>query len=356
MYGTPHSLPNITQRRVIICLAVPAVVAGCWLVHRVLHPRHYRVIILPSLGGDITIGRTINDHGQIVGAAETEDGDYHLVMWDQKRKLHDLGLSQKSAGRFYINNAGQIAGSIQDPNGDRRTFVRDPNGYMHWLPTFISVAGLNNKGQIAGTAKDADGVPRAFLWDRVGGLRDLGDRGGKETRALAINDRGQVLGRGHTATNHLELFLWDPNDGVKALEPPHLQDLNNNSYAVGWHSFGRNGTYLVTCRADRGVTKLFKDERVWDDVLANDANQVVCRVTRHNRWERFSKRFFGPWQTYVLWDPNEGSISLDEQLSQRRRRHWSPSDLNNHGCIVATLFSRAGTKGQAVLMEPVEGR
>jgi hypothetical protein len=101
---------------------------------------------------------------------------------------------------------------------------------------------------------------------------------------------------------------------------------------------------------------LFKDERVWDHVLTNDANQVVCRVIRRNRWERFSKRLFGPRQTYILWAPNEGTISLDEQLPQRRGRYWEPLDLNNHGCIVASFFSKDGTPGQAVLMEPIERR
>ena len=186
------------RRRVITWAVVPVLTVGLWLLYRGLYPRHYRVTILSSLGGNHTAPYAINDHGQIVGVAETEKGDHHLVLWDQERKLHDLGSIGESLSRFDINNTGQIAGAMKDPNGHTRGFLRDPNGRIEWLPTFAGggcyVRALNNRGQIVGSSKVADGSSLAFLWDKAGGIRDLGTLNGKESQARAINDNGQVFG------------------------------------------------------------------------------------------------------------------------------------------------------------------
>jgi len=340
------------HRRIVIGLAVLASLVVLLSLSR--RSALFKTTVLPSLGGRNTAAFAINDRGQIVGLAQDRSGAYHLVLWDQERKLQDLGSldTQETPGRFDINNAGQIAGFVTDPNGTPRAFLRDPNGCQYWLGTLggplVPDCRLNNAGQIAGTSEMADGTAHAFVWDKANGMRDLGIEG----LAAAINDRGQILGYGRRGA-----FLWDPNDGVTPIGALGTGDLNGLSYAVGWRQFGNDGMYLVTWHKDKGLTKVFKvDAGRRSPVMINDANQIVCSDVFYSRLTRVSAKLFPSRRTWLLWDPNQGRIVLDESLPLGRSEQFHPTDLNNQGCIVGGILSADGTQSRAVLLEPLHKR
>jgi probable HAF family extracellular repeat protein len=111
----------------------------------------------------------LNDRGQIVGTAVTSQGN-HLFLWDHVTGMQDLG--PVIAGRLDINNAGQIAGTIVDPNGNQQAFLWEAGKGRTMLGTLggkMSVSlGINNRGQIVGVSDKGGDRPGLFLWTAGG--------------------------------------------------------------------------------------------------------------------------------------------------------------------------------------------
>jgi probable HAF family extracellular repeat protein len=132
---------------------------------RTLLWRHGSLTDLGDFGGALTMGRDINDAGQVVGWAQTASGDYHPFLWDNG-VLTDLAAATGNFGAAVaINEAGVILLKASDLQGER-TLLWD-HGVVTDLGNFGSsyaVANdLNNRGQIVGWMADAAGVMHAFL-------------------------------------------------------------------------------------------------------------------------------------------------------------------------------------------------
>ena len=338
------------RRRIAIGLAVVLLPVVGWWMNRVCRPKLYRVTVLPSLGGNATIPRAINDRGEIVGVAQDPNGDYHLVLWDQASKLRDLGTLEPGRGwQVDINNRGQIAVYKASPRYKPDAFVRDPNGTVHWLGPRDGTAFygglLNNQGQVAGKLKAADGSVRLGLWDPGRGVTDSDAIVTQKLHILSINDKGQILGRNQTPGGILQAFLWDANDGVTAVDMT-ICDLNNHSCIVGWRDSHHDGNYMVSWQKDTGYTKLFEGQKGrFSRVMVNDAGQILCDVELHSAQD-----------TCILWDPDKGRVVLDRQLSQNAKGELRPMGLNNHGCIIAAVLSDDKKRFQAIVMEPIPKR
>ena len=107
----------------------------------------------------------------------------------------------------------------------------------------------------------------------------------------------------------------------------------------------------------RDFTKLFEGESgQFTEVIANDANQVLCGVVVRSRWQRFSKKLFKPWDTRILWDPDKGRVFLEKQLPRKAKGMLWPTGLNNHGCIITGVISDDKKRSQAIVMEPIPRR
>jgi probable HAF family extracellular repeat protein len=150
-------------------LGTPAAVAVLW-------ERDGRIVDLGSLGGDESLAATVNNRGQVVGAAANTIPDaFSMFGWAtqtraflwQRGTMRDLGtLGGPDAFAIFINDRGQVGGvayTNSTPNPVAGTPTQDP-----------------------------------FLWEN-GKMKDLGTLGGTQGFVNAFNNRGQVAGESNLA-------------------------------------------------------------------------------------------------------------------------------------------------------------
>jgi probable HAF family extracellular repeat protein len=193
--------------------------------------RKYKVTLLPSNGGAVSRGNSINNRGWVSGYSSLADGSRHATLWlrQSKTDLGTLGGPNSSVAWPVKNNHGLIVGIAQtatpEPLGENWScsafFTTSATGFtclgFVWrdgairpLPTLGGnngyASGANDRGQIVGwaesTVHDASCVPpqvlqfRAAVWGREGtSVRELPlIAGDSSSAATAINNRGQVVG------------------------------------------------------------------------------------------------------------------------------------------------------------------
>ncbi len=322
--------------------------------------------ILPSLGGDQMGAHAINERGQVVGKAQTPDGQWHFFFWDPQGGMQDLGVT--GGGRFDINNACQIAGSMIDPNGNEQAFLWECDKGRMLLGTLggktSQAMGINNRGQVVGNSERSDGSSHAFLWDPAHGMLDLGTLGGTDSQGRALNDAGVVFGLSHTPTMENQPFIWDANDGMVAIDPSlaisTLNSINNSSCVVGpMRSPGRSA-HMAVWRKGAGLKELFPlplGGQTLGLPLINDANQIVFDELDHKKPWWLPEKLFYPRSRHYLWDPHCGVVRLDRYVPSRRKEFFYVMDLNNKGCIVGFLYREPKPpRARAIVLEPIPER
>jgi probable HAF family extracellular repeat protein len=230
------------------------VVLGSALLAGVAYGEEFLVTNLPSLGGTVSRGNSINNRGWVAGYSNLAGNQSrHAILWrtGSAFDLGTLGGPNSSVAWPVKNNRGLIAGISQtatpDPLGESWScsaffpgatatgytclgFVWE-GGVMRALPTLGGnngfATGANDRGQVVGwaenTVQDPTCVPpqvlqfRAVIWgpgeDQIQELPPLpGDTSGAAT---AINDRGQVVGISGTCDQAVGRFtaahavLWE---------------------------------------------------------------------------------------------------------------------------------------------------
>jgi probable HAF family extracellular repeat protein len=353
------------KRKHIFILSLFAAVLIAGILITMLNPKGpvlYRVTYLPSLGGKDMVPSSINDRGQIAGYAQVENGDYHLFLWEREKWIQDLGLVSDSCPPR-INNAGQISANMEDPNGNKRAFIRDPNHGRFNLPTLggnkVSAwGGINNQGQIVGEAETASGVIHAFVWDAVNGIRDLTPFS-KLTSASRINDAGQVVVADESNLAHPRLV--DVNVGLIP-ESPSIpvygrNKINNKGFTPGSVMIGPDKYDIGIWNPDSDRIRLLQlnmDSPHAD--LINDMNQVVIEVNGQSKYTLFGRPSSIPAGKNYLYDPNLGVIPLNDYVDIGSKEHFTIRDINNKGCIIGIIQSGQGTYKRGVLLEPIPER
>jgi probable HAF family extracellular repeat protein len=343
------------KRRFIILLLCAAVLVVGILIVVLLskQPVLYRVTYLPSLGGQFTLPCSINDRGQIAGFSKVSRGTNHLFLWDHENGIQDLGPGSIA----YINNAGQIASSMQDPNGHRRAFFRDPNGTRRILPTLggekSTAFGINNHGQVVGASETASGICHAFAWDNVNGIRDLTPSSSVQTSAQSINDIGKVI-----VSAKGGLRLVNINEGMTSNSPSiplkGLSKINNNGYVTGVVQTAQSKFDIGIWHPDLGMKKLLQlNLDSSSTAKINDVNQIIFLKQRQPKFNLFvRKMYYTPLNNY-LEDPKLGRISLNGYVSIGRGEVFCLIDINNKGQIIGAVQSTKGQRSRGVLLEPI---
>ena len=245
-----------------------------WDANQVLHD-----LGLPSgwSGGGVS---GINNLGHMVGYFSGNwdgSGLSHAFYWDSNRGLVDLG----SAGwqysiAFGINDSDQIIGSFgnQTPSYSTLAFLHngvsslassDSLGLLSgWAGSYG--AAINNAGLVAGSGLDSNGQQYAFFWDSVHGMQALANQlGGIYSTALAINDAGDVVGQAETTQGSYHPYVY--RDGA-------MSDLGvfDSSPFYGANALDSSGQQIVGWTADAGGwTGMF----LWKDGSIYDLNHLV---------------------------------------------------------------------------------
>jgi probable HAF family extracellular repeat protein len=221
------------------------------------------VIVLPTLGGTVpTWSFDINDAGQVVGYAYMSgDATVHAFLWTPGQGMRDLGnLGGHHSRAYAVNNAGQVVGQSDHPDGRVHPFLWTPSGGMRDLGAppggatgqiFGGVAtDINDAGHIVGYGRwsgpTGGSVLHAFRWTPSAGMQDLGSLGGLDASAWGINNAGQVVGASVTTSGLIvgptHAFLLTPGQAMQDLgtiggiESWALR-INDAGQAVGWWSY-----------------------------------------------------------------------------------------------------------------------
>jgi probable HAF family extracellular repeat protein len=242
----------------------PAIEAVLW--------RDGQVINLGTLGGNESFPISVNNRGQVAGAASNAVSDPLALdffplsgtqtrpfLW-QNGVMQDLGtLGGPDGFAVTVNNRGQVLGlSLTRPNSLAQDGFLWENGIMQDIPdafggTDVNPFYLNNQGQAVGDATLAeDQTNHPFLWQN-GIMTDLGTLGGDNGGALWVNEIGEVVGTADLpgSQNH-DAFFW--KDGV-------MRDLGNFGLSSVGFNINSKGQVVGHSRLSDGTPHAY----VWEN-------------------------------------------------------------------------------------------
>ena len=154
------------------------------------------VDLLPD--GDYNVAFGINNHGELVGSANTATG-VRAFRAARTGGVIDLGTlpGDSSSEAFAVNHRGDVVGYSSGPTGARA--VVWSGGAVQALPAFrgsdsCQAHAINDPGDIVGVC-EMDSGARAVLWKKGGGVEALQTLAGHaESEALGINPSGDIVG------------------------------------------------------------------------------------------------------------------------------------------------------------------
>ncbi len=181
----------------------PAASLGFLLLSGAAQAQFYSVTDLGALGGSRGMAYGINDHEQIVGAAQTSLGYDHAFLFDGGRMI-DLGtMGGSNSWAYGINAMGWMAGAAELPMTNPHAFLCT-NALMKPVMVDLGTLGgrssaarmLDPHGDIVGWAATTNGSHHAFFMTNslMGDMMDLGTAGGTNSEADCINSNRTVVG------------------------------------------------------------------------------------------------------------------------------------------------------------------
>jgi uncharacterized membrane protein len=278
-------------------------------------------------GGFQSAARSVNDFGQVVGAALNTVSDANSMqagtawlwsgispaysyqtrafLWDRRNGMQDLGTlaGGSDAQAILINDRGQVLGWSYVGNKPTAacTFPITTGSFLwdrvHGMIDLGSFGGtctiasdLNNRGQVVGASNLAgDASSAAFLWER-GALHQLpGFAGGDFTGATTINDLGQTAGFAFLSGNGaFHAVLWKNRHSIADLG---TLGADQCSYATSINELSQIvGSSLDNCDSETAISHAF----LWESGSIADLNSLIpagsnlalqAAITINNRGE-----------------------------------------------------------------------
>lgn len=176
---------------------------------------------LGSLGGNFSVAVGVNNTGAVAGMSLNAADHQHAFLWTQAAGMQDLTPNLTSVGgatAVAVNSSNQVVG-YYFPNGSSNTlgFTWTKAGGLVNLGLAGTLAqAVNDAGTVVGQWPSATGYLHAFSWTQAGGIEDLGSLGG-ESSALSINSQGWIVGTYLVSTGKglLHGFLWTATGGMQ---------------------------------------------------------------------------------------------------------------------------------------------
>jgi len=180
-------------------------------------------IDLGTLGGNLSLGPSINNNGKIVGYAKNASAFWRATLFHPSGiAIENLDLGTLGGNHSFahsINDNGQIVGSAENSSGYERATLFDPTGHRNNIE-LGTLGGLeskahsiNDSGQIVGWAeiRPLSVVSHATLFDPTGSGAniDLGTLGGNQSLAFSINVSGQIVGKSRNSSGYQCATLFD---------------------------------------------------------------------------------------------------------------------------------------------------
>lgn len=317
--GDEAAALNINEQGQIVGAATTAPDADMWetSTHAFLwQAGHMRD--LGTLGGELSVAQGINAQGQVVGASTTAPGQPlsllddgpHAYLWEDGHMINLGTLGGARSWAAAINDAGQVVGTAQTADGEDHAFLWE-DGVMTDLGTLSgdqAVAfAINRHGQVAGGSTTAagqelgepDGAP--FRWE-AGHMTTLGNMPGPAGIAYGINDRGGVVG----ADPEAGAVLWRGNETVALADVLPVDDgwealnlaraINARGQIVGWGQRDGATRAFIASPATLGVApdSGLPSSTPTAYIVGLEADEVVERAQRAirdagtYRFQRFS--------------------------------------------------------------------
>lgn len=349
----------------------------------------YKVVDLGTLGGNESAAISINNNGQILGAAQTSQGIYHSVLWSNG-KITDLSplieadtakwaTNELTSCALSINEAGNTTGMKKLENGIFEAFLWNESGLLGTGDMGGDTIGwdLNNSEMIVGTVY-VDNISKGFVWEK-GKTTFLGTFGGTNTYAKAVNSLGQVTGlsdvnRPHPTIEGLieggsHAFLWENGE---------MRDLGclagGNSWGFDINDLGQVAGQSEMLKSNKSTAM---HAALWDDGEIVDLgslfespfdNSIATSINNHTQIVGTSTVDLVPLidkpgsyttiECGFLWEDNE-LYNLNDLIDQPGK--WQinmPMDINDNGIIVGRgRYSENGLiwiENRAFMLVPVK--
>ncbi|RVU49474.1 PEP-CTERM sorting domain-containing protein [Rubrivivax rivuli] len=342
--ATTAALPKHRHRRVrwaaitgaLLCLA-----AQMQAQAQTAAPRA-TVQVLPTLGGNFSAARGVNDLGQVVGSS-SDGAVTRGFLWQAGSGMQALTPASVSGDAMAINNAGQVAGRYLEGNRRSAPFLWSASTGLRVLPVPSgepsgAALALNEAGVAAGYWSGPY-VDRGMRWGNDGSLLELQPQ---DRQVTGINDAGQMVGG---------LFgvgqLWQADGSVTALPSLAPRDINNLGVVVGMGLITNPNTPQTTVQAfiwqaTTGTRSLGHLGAGTSAALAlNDFGQVVG-----------SSRLAGASANVaMLWREGAGMSNLSA-LAGAGVNPVEASGINSFAQVVGTASTSAGSRAFLMTLHP----
>jgi uncharacterized membrane protein len=179
-----------------------------------------------TLGGTCTVAWDLNNRGRVVGeSSQLGDPTNLAFVWDRATGITEL-TTAGYGGAFAVNDAGEIAGYGQAPDGQTSAILwREAAGA--WQTTYLGRlhsgdcalgVSINASAQVVGVSgPNGCSTILPFLWEDGGPMVDLNtlvpsNSGVQLSEADQINDRGEIAASGVDANGNGHAVVLIPCD------------------------------------------------------------------------------------------------------------------------------------------------
>ncbi len=214
--------------------------------------RNGSITDIGTLGGNFCAPYAVNSSGVVVGQSHNAQNENHAFVWSDG-VMQDIFPDSDYSFASDVNEAGDVVGSVQNPDFSSSAFVFRANGKFELLGTLggthCTASGINDIGQVVGLSFLSTGYHRAFLWEK-GMMRDIGTLSGDTTSfAFDLNNDGVVIGESVLLGAPARPFVWSKNTGMKSLQSlivtqnvclEMVTDINQKGEIVGFGTVGKS--------------------------------------------------------------------------------------------------------------------